>query len=304
MSRQIVFTRDLSGGQSVVRELARSLQVAGKLRSNRDKVAGTLRRLCLQDTRIRQDKLLSQNLREQIVSPYLLDYLSGHSEQAEFFGQALSLEEPFRFIYNSSDFKNSIGQTQDSRLFYGGVKHASTFACILALDNREALESEFWGLRYFPNEGILTTIAGGTHRTLAHLIFGDYVFTPKHHVICKSQDLPIASSEFNEVLSKFRNIVGIHSVKMDLNRGSQEIDLLVRFVEESESEFKEFCSQYISLESSSREYSLHPLNLRELLEFRNSYLNWKQMTVIRRFQRRIMQSADMSRFEVFLAKVA
>lgn len=302
MSGQISFKRELSTGQRAVREIAQSLQGAGRLRPDRESVAIALKQLCIQDLRIQNDMLLNQELQAKRYSPYLFDYLTYHSRYSEFFGRTLTIEKPFNFIYSRDDFVKMDGLVLDSRLFHGGIKHKSTFSCILALVNGEILDSDSWGLMYFVNEGILSVAGGGNHRTLAQLMFGNYDFTPNQKIICESHDLPVPAKYLNEVLLEFDKMTLSRRVRLSMERGSKDIEILVNFMEESEEEFRELCASYIAIESRSREHLLYPLTFEEIFEHLAYYREWKKMGFIQRFHRRFIKSAEMKPFELFLSR--
>lgn len=302
MSGQISFKRELSEGQLAVRDWAQSLQTVGKLRPDRERVGQILKQRCLQDLRLQNDILLSQDLQVKRYSPYLIEYLHYHSRQSEFFGKTLRVENPFDFIYSRNDFVKIDGSVLDSRLFHGGIKHTSTFACILALVNGQKLDSDSWGLRYFANEGILSIIGGGNHRTLAQLMFGHYDFTPNQQIICESYDLPIAAKYLNEVLLEFDKMVSDHRVRLSMRRGSEDIGTLIRFIENSEPEFRRLCAKYIAEGSLSRQYLLYPLTLSEILEWLSIYREWKAMGAIRKFHKIFFKYTELKPFELFLLR--
>lgn len=174
------FSNNLSYGQLAVMDHSLSfIHEWDKSILKRSFCVEELKRKCCNDLRITNDTLLSQSLNKNRFSRNFLDLLSRESRVTDFYGK-MELNEPFQFIYNRAD-------SPDERLYFGGKKYVSTYSCIMGLTYGTELDNYSWNLFYYENESILTVSEGGNHRTLAHLMLGNYSFTPQRYFICKTK---------------------------------------------------------------------------------------------------------------------
>ncbi len=148
---------------------------------------------------ITEDVLTGELLGYHRFASSFLDFLSENSSKKEVRNPGPTCVDLSQLVYQRPDLSTALAIKRCS----GGIKYPTTFQCILALAQGNVLRPDLWDLSVFENEGIATIGSGGNHRTLAHLLFGDYRVTPEKIVYLKTAltgiDLATLNSAFLEI---------------------------------------------------------------------------------------------------------
>lgn len=298
-----MFSKDLTKGQFAIRRLASSKELIDNWRMNgvhRVDAGRQLRNICLSNPQILNDALINQKLDEPRYSSSYIEFLSHRSHRRDISNEPLEINQPFDFIYGRSDFETMSGASRDRQLYCGGIKFDSTFQCILSLADSEPLCGSGWGLQFFQNEGILVVNGGGNHRTLAHLLYGDYKFTPSEHIVVLTHNLPPEASSLNRNLLEIQSMTGSNcELRFNMRPESGDPQKIVKFVEECSTEFKELVRSFSEEEQRLQGY-VSRVTLNELNQRLKEYNRWVSLNRIQRFQKKWLQSESISSFEKFM----
>lgn len=284
-----LFSNELSGGQLAVREHANSLSGNwGQSIKERMNTIKVLKQLCSGDSRIINDKLLSQNLSIKPYSRNFLDILRTYSVRRES-RKPLLLPEPFEFIYSRDDLSFN-------KLYFGGVKGESTYSCIMGLSRGDALEKYGWNLNFYEKENILTIVGGGNHRTLAHLMYGNYNFLPQYHYIHKTDNLPVEVGVLHDSVKLIEEIGGEADVIFE---SGTKVESYVDFSQIISTDFKEAATQFLNSQDW-RSYFRRSITFSEIVSMHDIYCEWSNQSKFSRIIKYAFKDKAVRHFTNFL----
>ncbi len=282
-------------GQNALHQHARNLLPQIDSNSLTKEQAGLqLKKTCENDPIILNDILLSQKITENPFSYFSIDYLMAYSEKTVNNNTALSITSPFKFEYSRND---EISSLQD-HVYDGGVKYPSTFECVMALIKGEELSGTAWALNYFPKENILTLDGGGNHRTLAHIICGDYGFTPDRHSIYTT-NLPVPFLAMDRAFADALVLVQQRShLNIQISKTNTEAKDLYTVMCKITPEIRGLLQRYWA-----EDFLLSPHNtvsVKDLQQYLVSFNEWKKMSIFDKCRLKWFSDSQLRGFKKFL----
>jgi hypothetical protein len=305
-----LFSKQLSAGQLAIRDHAGTFlpqwNSSGAVQ-DRDRISEELRIRCLSDERVVQDPLLKQPLGFTQYSSHFFEYLHSHSSSLES-RNYFEPQEDFHFVYQRPD----LDSTRITSMYSGGIKYPSTFSCVMGLIAEKPLTGWDWGLTYFKNERILTISGGGNHRTLAHLLIGNYQFTPFHTKVTVTTNLPIPAFEMNQALLEIQKLYGSNfDRRFNFESAGQDPKLLLHFLQSSNPEQREIISAFFRDEENEYHWGLQrrtETSAQVLIELLKVFEHWRDRPKWKRFffgkfEHEVRFAfSDANRFREFLSR--
>lgn len=296
MDRWWFFKRELSEGQEAIRKHALSLMPMWQNNSENWRALGRqLRKLCLTDPIVQNDKLLNQPLKRGAWSNRAYGYLQNHSRLITT-DKVLQLDKPVRFFYSRDDHSSE-------ELIFGGAKYDSTFSVVIGLAHGETIVEDGWSLCYYEDVDLISISGGGNHRTLGHLIYGQYEFRPDVYYIFKTDELPVPFYDMNAALIEIEDMFPAVSIALNLSKGSDHPVRLVQLLKKME-RFKstEALQTYFEYQYFDCGYFRAKSNIKfeDLVIMQAELTEWQNSGKIHKLFRKYFSKRKLSYFEQFL----
>jgi hypothetical protein len=211
------------------------------------------------DPIITSDTCINQSLFNVRISKNYLKWLenTGIEERIHFGEYSVELN---KFFYDPSSSHKMLA-------YKGGYRFNSTYWSLFQFAEGIELPRHTWSSTFYVNEGILKVASGGSHRLLAHVLWGEHIIKPDEIILYKKSptDPKLHSNLLG--IEAFLGSCKLYFVLEDCSKS--EIDKVKRFiinVNTSEiktvksflnSKYRKYIDSYFSLNSLDRGEKKH-----------------------------------------------
>jgi hypothetical protein len=159
-------------------------------------------------------------------------------------GQQETIKNNFPDISFHSFIYGGGGSDDKRKLFMGGYYWNTTFWALFTLAQGQTVPMEDADIAYYQKSGIVTYSSNGSHRALAHILWGESKIAPRSMILI--HEFPHLNNDLNKALLILEN----SEIKPYINfnyRSTNEIDKIKRFTFEATECEKKTITEYCKL---------------------------------------------------------